>query len=110
LNRETPLMKAIRAALAALPGVTVWRNSVGFDPNARVRYGLGVGSADLVGFVQVDGRAVFLGVECKTDTGRLSKEQRIWLDLVKRHGGIAGVARTPEEAVALIEEARSGAR
>lgn len=99
---ERHLMDSIRAALCAVEGVRVWRNNVGVDTMRGIRYGLGVGSPDLVGIAW--GR--FVGLEVKTPTGRVSKEQTMWLDMVRRFGGVAGVARSVEDAIAIVEEAR----
>ena len=71
-----------------------------------VSYGLQPGSADLIGWRTVTitpemvGQqvAVFLSIEVKTATGRLRPEQRQWLDAVQSAGGIAGVARSVEDA------------
>lgn len=67
--------------------------------------GLGKGSGDLIGFVPIEitpdmvGRkvAVFLSVEVKTGSGRMTKEQRSWMDVVNKMGGIAIEARTVED-------------
>lgn len=99
---ERHLMDSIRAALCAVDGVRVWRNNVGVDTMRGIRYGLGVGSPDLVGIAW--GR--FVGLEVKTPTGRVSKEQTMWLDMVRRFGGVAGVARSVDDALAIVEEAR----
>ena len=42
--------------------------------------------------------AVFTSIEVKTATGRLRPEQRQWLEAVQAAGGIAGVARSVEDA------------
>jgi hypothetical protein len=86
----------------------LWRNNTGVAEHrgARVRYGLAVGSADLIGCL--DGR--FVALEVKAATGRASPEQRQWLDLVRRNGGFACVVRSVDEARAAIARARTGAR
>lgn len=103
---EGALQDAIRLALADEPGLVIWRNNVGVAEHrgARVRYGLAVGSADLVGIL--NGR--FVALEIKTPTGRASPEQKLWLALVRRHGGFAAVVRSVEEAQAAIARARRG--
>jgi hypothetical protein len=76
----------------------------------RVAYGLCPGSSDLIGFTAVTitpemvGRtvAVMTAVEVKTARGTPTAEQLNFIDAVRRAGGIAGVARSPEEALALI--------
>ena len=42
--------------------------------------------------------AVFASVEVKTDSGRVKPEQQNWLEQVTKAGGLAVVARSPEEA------------
>lgn len=69
-----------------------------------VRFGLVTGGADLIGWKSVTvqpsdvGRklAVFTAVETKTDIGRLSPEQKTFLNIVKSEGGLTLVARTAE--------------
>ncbi|MGL5964519.1 MAG: VRR-NUC domain-containing protein [Fusobacteriaceae bacterium] len=105
---EGQIQDAIRLALTDEPGLVMWRNNTGVAEHrgARVRYGLAVGSADLVGCL--DGR--FVALEVKTAVGRASTEQRQWLDLVRRNGGFAAVVRSVAEAQAAIARARKGAR
>lgn len=65
------------------------------------------GMADLGGWVsaEYEGRdiAVYTAIECKSRTGRLTPEQSAFLDLVRRSGGRAGVARSVEDARAIIK-------
>tara|TARA_R110000868_G_scaffold17606_6_gene76883 strand:- start:2014 stop:2340 length:327 start_codon:yes stop_codon:yes gene_type:complete len=105
---EGHIQDAIRLALTDEPGLVLWRNNTGVAEHrgARVRYGLAVGSADLIGCL--DGR--FVALEVKTAVGRASTEQRQWLELVRRHGGFAAVVRSVEEAHAAIARARTGAK
>ena len=42
--------------------------------------------------------AVFTSVEVKSSTGRIRPEQQQWLEAVQAAGGIAGVARSVEDA------------
>ena len=48
--------------------------------------------------------AVFTSIEVKTPTGRLRAEQEQWLKVVRAAGGIAGVARSVEDAQALVRQ------
>lgn len=114
MNPETRIQHRIMLALSEA-GCIIWRNEtsgawVGKQihragdqvtlTNARmIRFGLAVGSSDLIG-IAPDGR--FLAVEVKTKTGRASKEQLKFIDAVNNAGGIAGIARSPEEALQLI--------
>ena len=87
----------------------LFRNNTGTlkDQNGRpVSFGLCKGSADLIGWKRVTVTpemvgstvAVFTSIEVKTPTGRLRHEQQQWLDAVQAAGGIAGVARSVEDA------------
>ena len=104
---ESDVVTEIRLALSKA-GILVWRNHVALskqESGHTARSGLAVGSADLIGLVPPSGR--FLAIECKRPKGgRLSERQRDWLEVVRRCGGIAGIARSVEEAFALIDQAR----
>ena len=91
----------------------LFRNNTGTlrDANGRpVQFGLCKGSADLIGWKRVTvtpdmvGQqvAVFTSIEVKTATGRLRPEQQQWLDAVQAAGGIAGVARSVEDALRIM--------
>lgn len=107
--REQSVLKRILLKLSK-GDTRLWRNNVGAAKMADgswVRYGVGGnGAADLLGFKSVvitpemvgQKVAVFLSIEVKSKTGRPRADQLLWRDLVRRFGGIAGVARTPEEA------------
>lgn len=47
--------------------------------------------------------AVFLNLEAKTADGRVEEDQTNFIRVVRAAGGIAGVFRSPEEAVELIQ-------
>ncbi|HET9109100.1 MAG TPA: VRR-NUC domain-containing protein [Steroidobacteraceae bacterium] len=59
------------------------------------------GVSDLIGWAE-GGR--FVAIEVKASRGRLTAEQAAFLDLVRRSGGLAGVARNVEEARAIIDD------
>jgi hypothetical protein len=76
-----------------------------------IRYGVGnPGGSDLIGFRTITitpemvGRqvAVFTALEVKTPAGRATEQQRRFLAMVEAHGGIAGIARSVEDAGALL--------
>jgi hypothetical protein len=46
--------------------------------------------------------AVFTSIEVKTPTGRIRPEQHAWLGAVRSAGGIAGIARSVEDASDLL--------
>lgn len=62
------------------------------------------GMSDLIGWTERDGQAVFTAVEVKSDRGRVTPEQQNFIDAVRSAGGIAGVARSVEDAQALLSE------
>lgn len=97
---EGNISNAIMIALSAA-GCLIFRNNVGVLPDRSgrpIRYGLAVGSSDLIGLAH-DG--VFLAIEVKTATGRVSPAQLAFIEAVRRQGGRAGVARSADEAVAI---------
>jgi len=59
------------------------------------------GSPDIHGMLR-GGRALY--IEVKTQTGRLTPEQQKFLALAKHHGAAAGVARSVNDAIAIIED------
>ncbi len=108
---EQQIQQHIRLALSRGP-VRLYRNNTGTlrDQHGRpVQFGLAVGSADLIGWTtrtitpDMVGQqvAVFTSIEVKSATGRLRPEQRQWLEAVQAAGGIAGVARSVEDAARL---------
>ena len=102
---ESHLLQQIRQALNRTQRVRVVRNSVGVDEARGVRYGLGVGSSDLIGMLPT-GRVFAL--EIKTPTGRLRPEQKTWLTAVRRWGGFAAVARNIDDAMSALTRAEQG--
>jgi len=97
---ETKLVSAILDALAAEPGVVAWRNSVG--ARGHRRFGLGVGSADIIACV--DGR--FLALEVKDAKGVQSDEQQRWGNSVWLHGGHYVIVRSVAAARKAVAWAR----
>lgn len=98
---EMDILFAAREALVATGQVLLWRNNTGFDRERKVKYGLGLGGADLVGLVRSSGK--FLSVEVKTPPGRLSPEQRLWREAVQSAGGVYILARSVDEALRGLE-------
>jgi hypothetical protein len=115
---EQQIQQRIRLALSRGP-VRLYRNNTGTlrDQHGRpVQFGLAVGSADLIGWTtrtitpDMVGQqvAVFTSIEVKSATGRLRPEQRQWLEAVQAAGGIAGVARSVEDAARLTTAQHGG--
>lgn len=107
-------MRAIMAGVST-PGVRVFRNNVGAlkDQEGRlVRYGVAnPGGSDLIGWRSVTvtpemvGRkvAVFLAIEVKAERGRATDAQVNFINRVKADGGLAGVARSVDDALGIVE-------
>lgn len=99
--KESDIQRLIMLALSEA-GCLIWRNNTGALKNAAgipIKFGLCVGSSDLIGLTPT-GR--FLAVEIKTPTGKPTPEQTRFLEAVRARGGIAGIARSPEEALDLL--------
>jgi hypothetical protein len=105
---EQAIQQQIRLELGVGP-VRLWRNNVGAlrDERGRlVTYGLCKGSSDLIGLRQLRIEeqhlglelAVFCALEIKAAGGRPTAEQRHFLEVIRSRGGLAGVARSVEEA------------
>jgi len=100
---EADLLFAIREALVATERVTLYRNSVGFDRERKIKYGNGLGSPDLMGWLRPSGRAI--AFEVKTPIGRVSKEQKLWHGAARAGGCLVYVVRSVDEALAALAEA-----
>lgn len=102
---EGDILRAIHDAVAITGRALLWRNNTGLATfgRARVRFGLGVGGADLVGVLRPRGRAFAL--EVKTETGRLSPEQRAWHRAWSEAGGFVACVRSVTEALSALDEA-----
>jgi hypothetical protein len=114
---ESTVQARIRLALGKLPYLRLFRNNCGKLPDPRtgrwLEFGVGnPGGGDLLGWKTVTvtpemvGQqvAVFTSIEVKTPTGRLRPEQEQWMKVVRAAGGIAGVARSVEDAEALVRQ------
>lgn len=100
MQKESNIQKTIMLALSEA-GCLIWRNNTGVlknEANIPIRFGLCVGSSDLVGICE----GKFLAVEVKAPKGRVRPEQQRFIDAVNKAGGIAGVCRSVEDALALI--------
>lgn len=124
---ESVTQKEILLAVGARADLRVWRNNTAVAwvgdhlqwrgrtliiSNARpLHAGLCVGSSDLIGIqrVRIERDMVgtdigrFCAIEVKAPRGRPTKEQKAFLGCIGGFGGIAGVARSADDAIALIE-------
>jgi hypothetical protein len=103
INPETRIKKSIVAGLRRSHGAC-WRgNAVGFGRlragGAKYTWGLGVGSADVIGCY----RGRFVALECKTLTGEQRKKQVEFEAEVREAGGVYALVRSLAEARAVLD-------
>jgi hypothetical protein len=105
---EQQIQQAILLELGSRADVRVWRQNSGMavplsDKSGRpVRYGVN-GCADISGMVTIDGLGVRLEVEVKSATGRQSPDQKRFEAMIRSRGGVYILARSVDEAVAMLE-------
>jgi hypothetical protein len=115
---EAAIQQQIRLALSQA-GSVMHRNNCGAykDPKTGrfIQYGVGnPGGSDLIGWTpmvitpDMVGRkvAVFTACEVKTANGRPTEHQVNFIAQVLKAGGMAGIARSPGEAVAITQQLR----
>lgn len=107
--------------------IFVHRNSVALARPMRgrtlgppTRYGLGVGSPDLMGCVPVHAIIVaegtpgavllgrYAGFESKVGTGEMTADQREWAAAARKFGGFVAVVRDEADARDALERCRRG--
>lgn len=100
---EHEIQSAIRLKLSEM-GYCVFRINVGKFKLADGRWfetGAPKGYSDLTAIK--DGKVYF--IEVKTETGKLSKEQANFLEVMcNRYGCVTGVVRSVDDAVKLVSE------
>ena len=111
---EQAIQQRIRLACSGPgTGTRLWRNNTGRLRDERgqlVTFGLCPGSADLIGYRSLvitpdmvgQTVAVFAAVEVKSATGKPTPEQTAFLEHVQQAGGLAGIARSVEDAQRLL--------
>ena len=103
MTEEHAIQNAIRIALS--DRTTVFRANVGSGVTYDGRHfdtGLPKGFSDLFGFRHSDGRIFF--IEVKAPKGRVSEAQKNFITQMRSHGAIAGVARSVDDALKIIQE------
>lgn len=111
---EAVILREIMIAIGAEPGVLLMRNQVGaverFDERTNAtrveRYGLGVGSADLVAILAPSGR--WFCLEVKAESGRVDPDQAKWHERARGFGAFVAVVRSADEAREALARARRG--
>lgn len=121
---ERDLQHKIMTTLGARKGLMLMRNNVGTARHAapngtiyHVKYGLGVGSADLIGCLSGCpcpycgaplpwGR--FCALEVKTPTGKQTAEQHKWQRALEYNGGYYTIIRNLDDANRFYDNLTSG--
>jgi len=112
--KERDIQNSIMLALSEA-GCTVWRQNTGLawvgDPTMlsngdvilknprRLHVGLCKGSSDIIGMHH----GQFMAVEVKAKGGRVTDDQSRFISIVNERGGVAGVARSVGDALAIIK-------
>jgi len=98
---ESVVQGEILKRYANHPRVALWRQNTGAAKFGKsfVRFGL-PGQADLSGVLSPSGRALF--IECKSDTGKQSPQQKVFQRFVEKHGGIYVLARSLSDVEAAL--------
>ena len=103
MTEEHRIQNEIRAAVSDY--CVIFRMNVGEGLTKDGRFfstGVPRGFSDLFGVRKSDGRAVF--IEVKTPKGRPTKQQINFINRMRAAGAIAGICRSAEGAVKLINE------
>lgn len=96
--REASIQSAIRLAAAKM-GIVLFRNNVGTlqDRNGQyVRYGLCIGSSDLIGYMP---NGIFIAIEVKTPKKKATAAQMAFLLSVITAGGIGLCCTSVDEFI-----------
>lgn len=102
MTEEHKIQNEIRLALSEK--CVIFRINVGVVKTPDGRYfdtGVPKGFSDLFGFRKADGRVVF--IEVKTAKGRASPQQMRFIRQMTEYGAIAGICRSAEDALKLID-------
>lgn len=111
--QEAEIQRLIQLEATTL-GCRLFRNQIGkykLPSGKWLSSGLVVGSSDLIGWtpVVIAGKslAIFTAVEVKSETGRASAEQKLFLKAVESSGGIAILAKSVEDFTRGIDDFRN---
>jgi len=106
--KETSIESVILKYLNILPNTFAWKNeSVGIYDEKRGTYRKKRREHSINGVSDILGirNGRLLAIEVKTNTGKVSNDQQLFIDRILREGGIAGVARSVADVRKLLEEA-----
>lgn len=111
VGRSQKIIKPVTVLINGIP-VSLKPGDIVIQEPRMLNAGLHKGSSDLIGWKSIKitpemvGKniAVFTSIEGKKHNGRISPEQTLWIQVIRNAGGIAGVARSENEAENLIEK------
>lgn len=97
MARESDLVQSILVRFGSRPTLRLWRANVlvARDQSGRVVKAGIKGQADISGILAPSGRRI--EIECKTQTGRQTDEQRAWQWMIERMGGLYVLARSTDD-------------
>lgn len=102
MTSEHKIQNDIRVGVS-MAGHMIFRANVGkvrMDNGGWFDTGLPKGFPDLFGFRKSDGKIFF--IECKNETGKLRTEQKQFAKTIKKWPVLYGVARSVDDALAII--------
>jgi hypothetical protein len=118
---EAEIQYQVRLGMGRESDFRLFRNSTGVAERMRSggrksfeRHGLAKGSSDLVGILRFVPPVVPFTIgrwvcwEIKTDIGRPTDEQIMWLELMRQFGAHACIIRSLDDAKASLDRARAG--
>lgn len=129
--KESNVLARVRLVAQQL-GLILFRNNVGLTytgetirlsdgsiliKNPRpIRFGLTLGSSDLIGWTEHTIRemdvgrrvAIFTSIEAKTERGQPTEDQQNFLARVRASGGIAAIVRSESDCQAAIDTWKRG--
>lgn len=99
---EHDIQNEIRLALSEKCVIFRVNVASGFTKDGRyIASGVPKGYSDLSGHRKSDGKAIY--IEVKTQSGKVSKSQKHFIEQMRSSGAIAGICRSVEDALELIE-------
>jgi hypothetical protein len=103
LVKENAVQYAIMLAIGSRPDVRLWRNNSGllFTPGGRRIRASVEGAPDLIGLLAPHGR--FLGIECKSDSGKQTSVQIAFQRMIESFGGLYILARSVEDVTTVLD-------
>ena len=112
INEHTKLVNEIINELSSLPNIRLFKNTTGYDKERKIHYGIPKkGGADILGWTiellsGYDGifhkRPIITAIEVKTGDAKLTAIQKNFIKQVQKAGGLAGVARSIEDARKIV--------